>query len=115
MLAPAVATERVKAIAGRYFEIIERLGQIDVFQSANRSSHEVCRDPSGKAGDVELMSLSIRECLDHMANCNASRDACQGWGLVSSSGSDCLFQGDWDEVLSTGEGPVTGRMTCLNS
>ena len=77
MLSFPIAVERVKPIAGWDIQIVQPCGQIDIFKLASRSPGQLRRKSLCLASDVQLLRALVRERLDHLINCNSSRDNCQ--------------------------------------
>lgn len=78
VLALSISFKRVEPVTRRHLQIVQARGQIHILQFASSPLCNVGRKPPGLASSVELSSESIRERLDHAAQCTASRD---GWQL----------------------------------
>lgn len=65
VLASAILFERVKAIARRHSEIVERRREINILKLPHRSQQEIRREALRGASEKELSRAPIRERLDH--------------------------------------------------
>jgi hypothetical protein len=77
ILTRAIASERVQAIAWRNLEVGDLVRDVHGFELAQSTSGNVGGHLPGLAGAEELFSVPVGERLDHIDNCNASRDARQ--------------------------------------
>jgi hypothetical protein len=77
MLPFPVAAKGVESVARRYFQIVKPNRQVQVLELSSRPLGDVAWNTPRLASGVELQSPSIRERLDHEAECNASRDSRQ--------------------------------------
>lgn len=77
VLTLSISFERVEPVARWYLQIVQPRGQIHILQLASSPFCDVSRKPLGLTSSVEFFGPSIRERLDHLADCNASRDARQ--------------------------------------
>ena len=77
MLALAIASKRMQPVAWWNPEVAESGRRVYLFKFAQRSLHNVRREPACLAGHIQFLRPLVRKGLDHVWKCNASRDACQ--------------------------------------
>ena len=65
MLPFSVAPESVKPIAGRYLQVVQPNGEIQILQLSSCSSGDFRRKPLGPSGGVQILGTSVPERLDH--------------------------------------------------
>ncbi len=82
VLSLSVARKGVQAIARRNLQVIERGGEIDVFQPTQGPLQYVRRQFFRLAAYVKLLRVSVRKSLYHGHHCNASRDGCQQYFMT---------------------------------
>lgn len=62
----AVAPERVKPVARRYFQIVYACRQVDIFQFSGSPRSDVRGVPARLSFPEQLQGESVREGLDHV-------------------------------------------------
>jgi len=77
ILALAIAPQPMQPVAWGNLEIIKACREVHVLKLARGSAGHIRREPSGLSSQVDLLGPLVRERLDHVYNCNASRDTCQ--------------------------------------
>jgi len=77
VLAHSVSPQGMQPIAWRYTEVAKHNGCIYLFEFPKRPLHDFRRETTCGASDVHLLGPFIGKRLDHISQCNASRDACQ--------------------------------------
>lgn len=65
VLAGAIASERMQAVAGRHPEIGDLGGCVHGFKLAHSPAGDIRRHPLGLAGAEQLLGGLVREGLDH--------------------------------------------------
>jgi hypothetical protein len=87
MLALPLASESVEPVPGWGLKVIEPSRQIHILEFADRPTSHIRRDPTRRSLHKPLGRPLVRESLDHVENCNASRDACQALRARLNEGS----------------------------
>lgn len=73
----SIASQRVESVSRRRTQIVEPLGQIDVFEFPCCASSNVLWKPACFAGLVQVLGTPIGKGLNQSSKCNVSRDDCQ--------------------------------------
>jgi hypothetical protein len=65
--AGTISLQCMKAVAWRNLQVVEAGCQINIFQTANRPADDIRGQTPRLTSEVELLSVLVSECLDHIA------------------------------------------------
>jgi len=77
MLPFSFTLQRMQAVARRASQVLQPRREINVLELSRRALGYVRRKLPRLAGRVQLLCAAIGKCLDHVEDCNVSRDNSQ--------------------------------------
>jgi hypothetical protein len=77
VLALPLASKAVEPVSGRSLQVIESSREIHILELANRPTSHIRGESPRRSLHEQLGRPFVRESLDHVWRCNASRDTCQ--------------------------------------